>query len=113
LSAWFSLGQRKNWLSFLFSTYGVPALLMIAVLPANHVKTCACFRPDKPMVHAPFPAYYCPACTFLSSTSLTVPEDAASAGAPQLIAYRAPAIPVEIVSCSVIGASRAHSPPFA
>ena len=107
------LNHRKSWLTFLFTTYGVPALLMIAVLPANHAKMCACFRAGIPIIQAPQPSYYCAACAFLSTTSLDLPETAASAAGPQIWALDDVVFATAPASFSPHCASRAHSPPSA
>ena len=107
------LNQRKSWLTFLFTTYGVPALLMIAALPVNHAKACACFRLGVPMLQAAQTTYYCPACAFLNSTPLSMPEAEAAPVTVCVTAACDVALPDPPVSLSPHHSNRAHSPPTA
>ncbi|MBI5095160.1 MAG: hypothetical protein HZB26_22330 [Candidatus Hydrogenedentes bacterium] len=107
------LSQRKNWITFLFATYGVPALLMIAVLPVTHKPACACLRTGALLMHEPLPTVYCPACAFNISTPLATAEPAVA-----ISSFDGPLAGAMVV-CDApasrhLGLSRrAHSPPFA
>lgn len=105
--------RRYSWPVRLFLTYGVPALLTLAVQPTYHTPGCGCQRMKGIFWGAPRPAVVCPACQFTYFLSLSPAEAPAVIEPPARIIVDGVDIGMAVSPCSRAIAPCAHSPPDA